>query len=43
MLNRTDENKLDWEFSPEEIGKTVFLTREEAEAALEAQKGAEHE
>jgi hypothetical protein len=43
VLNRTDENKLDWEFSPEEIGKTVFLTREEAEAALEAQKGAEHE
>lgn len=25
------------------IGKTIFLTREEAEAALEAQKGAEHE
>ena len=27
----------------EEFGKTVFLAREEAEAALEAQKGAEHD
>ena len=33
-----DENGLDWEFSPEEIGKTVFLTREEAEAGLEKMK-----
>lgn len=34
VLKGVDENGLDWEFSPEEIGKTVFLTREEAEAAL---------
>ena len=33
-LGDVDENGLDWEFSPEEIGKTVFLTREEAEKAL---------
>ena len=26
-------------FRPEDIGKTVFLTRDEAEAALEAQEG----
>lgn len=39
VLRGYDENGLDWEFSPEEIGKTVFLNREEAEAALkEAQK-----
>ena len=30
----SEENGLDWEFTPEEIGKTVFLTREEAEKAL---------
>ena len=29
-----DENGERWEFSPPEIGKTVFLTREEAEKAL---------
>ena len=34
VLKGVDENGLDWEFSPEEIGKTVFLTRKEAEAAL---------
>lgn len=34
VLKGVDENGLDWEFSPEEIGKTVFLTREEAEKAL---------
>ena len=35
VLKGVDENGLDWEFTPEEIGKTVFLTREEAEKALE--------
>ena len=34
VLKGVDENGLDWEFAPEEIGKTVFLTREEAEKAL---------
>lgn len=34
FLKGTDENGEAWEFYPEEIGKTVFLTREEAEAAL---------
>ena len=38
FLKGTDENGEAWEFYPEEIGKTVFLTREEAEAALEAMK-----
>lgn len=38
VLKGYDENGLDWEFSPEEIGKTVFLTRKEAEAALEKMK-----
>ena len=33
-MKGVDENGLDWEFTPEEIGKTVFLTREEAEKAL---------
>ena len=36
VLRGNDENGLDWEFSPEDIGKTVFLTREAAEAALDA-------
>lgn len=36
FLKGTDENGEAWEFYPEEIGKTVFLTREAAEAALEA-------
>ena len=35
ILEGVDENGLDWEFAPEEIGKTVFLTYEEAEKALE--------
>lgn len=35
-LKGTDENGEAWEFYPEEIGKTVFLTREEAEKALGA-------
>lgn len=34
VLKSVDKNGLDWEFLPEEIGKTVFLTREEAEKAL---------
>lgn len=34
VLKGADENGLDWEFSPEEIGKTVFLTKEAAEKAL---------
>ena len=34
FLKGVDENGLDWEFAPEEIGKTVFLTREAAEKAL---------
>lgn len=38
FLKGTDENGEAWEFYPEEIGKTVFLTREEAKAALEAMK-----
>lgn len=35
VLKGYDENGLDWEFSPEDIGKTVFLSREDAEKALE--------
>ena len=42
MLRGNDENGLDWEFSPEDIGKTVFLTREAAEAALK-EREAEHD
>lgn len=38
FLKGTDENGEAWEFYPEEIGKTIFLTREAAEAALEAMK-----
>lgn len=38
FLKGTDENGEAWEFYPEEIGKTIFLTHEEAEAALEAMK-----
>ena len=38
FLKGTDENGEAWEFYPEEIGKTVFLTREEAKKALEAMK-----
>lgn len=38
FLKGTDENGEAWEFYPEEIGKTVFRTREEAEKALEAMK-----
>lgn len=38
FLKGTDENGEAWEFYPEEIGKTVFLTHEEAKKALEAMK-----
>lgn len=38
FLKGTDENGEAWEFYPEEIGKTVFLTSEAAEKALEAMK-----
>lgn len=41
VLKGYDENGLDWEFSPEDIGKTVFLTRKEAEAALKRMEGEE--
>ena len=34
VLKGADENGLDWEFSPEEIGKTIFFTQAEAEEAL---------
>ena len=34
QVNRMSDDLI-WEFAPEEIGKTVFLTREEAEKALE--------
>lgn len=34
VIKGYDENGFDWDFEPEEIGETVFLTREEAEAAL---------
>lgn len=38
VLKGSDENGLDWEFSPEEIGKTVFLTQAAAEEALREMK-----
>ena len=38
FLKGTDENGETWEFSPDEIGKTVFLSREEAKRALEGRK-----
>lgn len=38
LFNGTDENGLDYEFSPEDIGKTVFLDRESAEAKLKEVK-----
>lgn len=37
LIKGYDENGCDWEFSPEEIGKTVFRTREAAEAALKGE------
>lgn len=39
VLNGADENGLDWEFSPEDIGKTVFLTQAEAEEKLKEMDG----
>lgn len=39
VIKGYDENGLDWEFDPEEVGETVFLTREEAEATLKKMKG----
>ena len=39
VLKGADENGLDWEFSPEEIEKTVFLTKEAAEKALKEMEG----
>ena len=38
VIKGYDENGFDWDFEPEEIGETVFLTREEAEAALKKMK-----
>ena len=38
VFNGTDENGLYYEFSPEDIGKTVFLNPDAAEATLEEQK-----
>lgn len=43
VLKGYDENGFDWEFSPEDIDKTVFLTREEAEAALNEMREEETE
>ena len=43
VLNGADENGLDWEFPPEDIGKTVFLTKSEAEAKLKELRGGENE
>ena len=37
VIKGYDENGCDWEFSPEEIGKTVFRTREAAEATLKGE------
>jgi len=39
VLKGADENGLDWEFYPSEIGKTVFLTKAEAEEALKKMEG----
>lgn len=36
-----DENGIIWEFEPDDVGESVFLTLEEAEAALEKMKGGE--
>lgn len=38
VLKGYDENGFDWEFSPEDIGKRVFFTREAAEAALKGEQ-----
>lgn len=39
FLKGADENGQAWELSPDEIGKTVFLTHEEAEKALAEMEG----
>ena len=39
FLKGADENGQAWEFSPDESGKTVFLTHEEAEKALAELEG----
>lgn len=41
VIKGYDENGFDWDFEPEEIGETVFLTREEAEAAMKRMEGEE--
>lgn len=41
IFSGTDENGFYWEFALNEIGKEIFLTREEAEAALEKMKEGE--
>lgn len=38
-LRGTDENGFDYEFTPSEVGATIFLTREEAESALAKMDG----
>lgn len=43
VLKGVDESGLDWEFSPEEIGKTVFLTKLDAEQALKERGGIANE
>lgn len=39
FLKGTDENGETWEFSPDEIGKTVFFSCEEAKRALQEMEG----
>lgn len=39
FLKGADENGETWEFCPEEVGKSVFLTRQAAEKALETMQG----
>lgn len=38
VLKGTDENGLEYEFAPQEIGKTVFLTYEDAKDALKGER-----
>lgn len=37
FLKGVDENGQPWEFSPDKIGKSVFLAREEAEKAMKGE------
>lgn len=39
VLKGMDEEGFYWEFTPEDIGKTVFLTKEEAKEALQKIEG----